>query len=165
MFELQDPQQKIAPEAVKVWRISNTLTHIIVLLIGGALVTAGHIFDWKNWINIILIVLLALDLIMAIWDIFIEPVLTQRYWRYDITSEFIQTRHGIFKINHTVAPMTKVQYVTAKEGPLLRRYHLQTLEIGTMNTSLAIPALSKDEAVTLRAQIAEFAKIKEVDDA
>ncbi|WP_217586164.1 PH domain-containing protein [Lentibacillus saliphilus] len=163
MYELIEPDRRIAEDAVKVWRISNTITHLIIALIGIGLITAGYYYDWKNWIVIIFFVLVTLDVLFAIWDIFIEPVLTQRYWRYDINAEFIQIKHGIFKIHHTIAPMTKVQYVTAQQGPLLRRYGLQTLEVGTMNTPIKIPALPKEEAIALRGQIAEYAKIKEAE--
>lgn len=164
MSPMNEPSQPISKDAIKVWRISNLFTQIIVILVGVGLIVASAYFDWYRWVKITLIVLLIIDMILFIWDIFIEPVLMQRYWRYDVSSEYIQIKHGIFKIKHTIAPMTKVQYVTAEQGPLLRKYQLYTIQIGTMSSSINIPALPEQEALNLRLQIANYAKIKEVED-
>jgi len=161
---MNDPNKSISKDAIKVWRITNLFIQIIAIIIGIGLIWASIYFNWYYWIKITLIVLLAIDILLSLWDILIEPVLLQRYWRYDISSEYVQIKHGIFNIKQTIMPMTKVQYVTAKQGPLLRKYQLYTLQIGTMSTSIDIPALPEQTALTLRSKIAEYAKIKEVED-
>ncbi|HLR51987.1 MAG TPA: PH domain-containing protein [Candidatus Avamphibacillus sp.] len=161
---MNEPNKSISKDAIKVWRITNLIINIIMIIIGIGLIGASFYFDWYRWIQITLAVLLAIGFILSIWDIFIEPVLLQRYWRYDISSEYVQIKHGILNMKQTIMPMTKVQYVTAKQGPLLRKYQLYTLQIGTMSTSIDIPALPEQTALTLRSKIVEYAKIKEVED-
>jgi len=163
MSLLNEPIHPIAQDAIKVWRISNTISQIIIILVGLGLIVSSIYFDWYRWIQITLIILLAVDMLMSIWDIFIEPTLLQKYWRYDVNSEYVQMKHGIFKVKHIIAPMTKVQYVNTEQGPILRKYNLYTVEIGTMSSSFSIPALPEQEALRLRSQIAEYAKIKEVE--
>lgn len=163
-FTTNEPGKRISKDAIKVWRITNLIIHLIVLVIGIGLITAAFYFNWYQWIKITFLVLFGLEILSLIWDVAIEPVLLQRYWRYDISSEYVQIKHGVFYVKHTMMPMTKVQYVTAKQGPLLRKYKLYTLQLGTMSSSFDIPALPEDTALALRSQIADYAKIKEVED-
>lgn len=164
MFLVEQPDQRISQDAVTVWRISNTIVHGIILLIGAGLLISSIYFNWYGWITVTISILLALDALSAIWEIAIEPVLRQRYWRYAISSDYVQIKHGIFNTKQTIAPMTKIQYVTAKQGPILRKYQLYTIEVGTMNSSISIPAIPEAEALTLRSEIANYAKLKEVED-
>src|SRR5690625_1278362 len=164
MPPMSEPSQPISKEAINVWRINNLIIQCIVIIIGIGLIVASAYFNWYRWVQVTLVAFLMVDILLAIWDIFIEPVLRQRYWRYEVGSEYIQIKHGIFNIKHTIAPMTKVQYVTAEQGPLLRKYQLYTIHVGTMSSSINIPALPDQEALKLRSQIAEYARIKEVDD-
>lgn len=161
---VKEPDKHISIDAVKVWRITNTIEHGVLLLIGTGLLGAGIYFEWFGWVIITLSSLLVFDILLAIWEIGIQPVLLQRFWRYDINSDYVQIKHGIFKVTQTVAPMTKVQYVTAEQGPILRKYGLYTIEVGTMCSGINIPAIPEQEALTLRTEIANYAKLKEVED-
>lgn len=164
MEEIPEPANKISKDAVKVWRISNFLGQLITILIGGSLIWVGIYFNWYQWIVIVLSILLFIDIIYALWEVVFQPTLLQKYWRYHIDEEFIQMKYGVFITKHLIIPMTKVQYVEAKQGPLLRKYNLHTLSIGTMQSSSSIPALPEQEALALRKQIAHHAKIKEVEE-
>lgn len=164
MFLVEQPDQRISQDAVTVWRISNTIVHGIILLLGAGLLISSIYFNWYGWITVTISILLALDVLGAIWEIAIEPVLRQRYWRYAISSDYVQIKHGIFNTKQTITPMTKVQYVTAKQGPILRKYQLYIIEVGTMNSAISIPAIPEAEALALRSEIANYAKLKEVED-
>lgn len=48
-------------------------------------------------------------------------------------------------------------------GPILRRYQLRSITVETMGSSYSIPALEEKVAYELRDNIAEYAKIKEVE--
>lgn len=163
MYELQEPTRKISKDAIKVWRITNTIVDVIALIVFAALLWSSYQFDWFHWVIIILWILLILTPVFAIWSIIIEPKLKQRYWRYDIDENYVRLRHGIFNRIDAVIPMTKIQYVEANQGPLLRRYNLHSLTVGTMSVSHDIPALPKEEAYALRDQISHHAKLKEVE--
>ncbi|GGB55662.1 PH domain-containing protein [Virgibacillus dakarensis] len=160
---INEPDNHISQDAVTVWRISNSIGEGIALIVLAGLLWAGYYFDWYHWIIIVLWVLIVLTPISAIWSVFMEPLLLQKYWRYGINEEFVQLKHGILNEEHIIIPMTKVQYVEAKQGPLLRKYKLYTLSIGTMQSSHSIPALPEHEALMLRDEIAHKAKLKEVD--
>lgn len=163
MESIYEPTSRISKQAIKVWRLSNLITDVIGIIIIGALLWAGIYFDWFQWIITILWILLGVAPLFSIWSVFFEPSLLYKYWRYGMDEEYVRLKYGIFNRKHTVIPMTKIQYVSAEQGPILRKYGLYTIEIGSTGSSHEIPALSEEEAFLLRDQIAHHAKIKEVE--
>ncbi|QED46056.1 PH domain-containing protein [Cytobacillus dafuensis] len=155
------PQQRLSRDAVKVWIITESVTNLIGFIILGALFYLDYRFSWKEWVGWILIAITAISLIGAVWS-FINPFLLYKNWRFDVDEEFLQLKSGVLNEVHQLVPMTKIQSVATKQGPLLRKYSLCSVSIETMGASHTIPALPKDAAIELRNQIAQYAKIKEV---
>jgi len=162
-LNVPEPSQPISPKIIGIWRWTNTIGHSITLLILGVLLYFDHTYNWVGWIDTILYILVGLIVISAFFSIFIEPSFLQKSWRYEIDEEFVQLKYGRFNQYHTLIPMTKVEYVTTDQGPFLRKHDLYNLKIGTTTSSHNIPALSKEEALKLRSQIARFAKVKDID--
>ncbi|MBS4192787.1 PH domain-containing protein [Bacillus sp. FJAT-49705] len=160
--QMNAPRQRLSRDAVKVWIISELVTNLIGFIILGALFYLDYRFSWKEWIGWILIAITAISLIGAVWS-FINPFLLYKNWRFDVDEEFLQLKSGVLKEVHQLVPMTKIQSVATTQGPLLRKYSLCSVSIETMGSSHTIPALPKDAAIELRNQIAQYAKIKEVE--
>lgn len=161
--KIEEPKRCISEKAMKVWRISESLINMGILVVLCIVFYLDVYFEWKYWIGWIIIGLLGMTVLSAIWGIFIEPSLKQKYWRYDVDEEFIQLKSGIWNKKHQLIPMTKVQSVELVQGPLLRKFQLYSISVGTMGSSHKIPAIPQEEARELRDQIAHYAKIKEVE--
>ena len=161
--QIPSPQGRLSKDAVKVWIMAETISHLVILGILGAFIYIDRLFEWKVWIGWILIGLVVITIFSAIWDIFIKPFLLYKNWRYAANEDFLQLKFGAFNEEHQLVPMTKIQSVSTNQGPFLRKYGLYSLSIETMGSSHAIPALPEDVAVELRNQIAHFAKIQEVE--
>lgn len=159
---MNEPQKQLSKDAVKVWLISETITNLIGFIVLGVLLYLDYHFSWKEWIGWILIGITVLAVLGAVWS-FINPFLLYKSWRYDIDEEFLQLKSGVFNEVHQLVPMTKIQSVATKQGPLLRKYGLCSVMVDTMGSSHTIPALPKEVAVELRDKIAQYAKIKEVE--
>ncbi|PLR94124.1 PH domain-containing protein [Bacillus sp. T33-2] len=159
-LETEGPQKRLSRDAVKVWFISGTIENVIGFIVLGILFYLDYRFSWKEWIGWILIGIAIISVLAFVWSIF-SPVLLYKSWRYDADEEFLQLKSGVLNEQHQLVPMTKIQSVAIKQGPLLRKYGLCTVHIQTMGSSHSIPALPKEEAIELRNQIAQFAKIKE----
>ncbi|WP_462408513.1 PH domain-containing protein [Neobacillus sp. Marseille-QA0830] len=162
-LHIEEPSEKISANSVKVWRITNTIGHVTALLFTFVLLLCSGKFDWYEWISTILYIIGAITISSAIYSIGVEPVYLQRTWRYRIDPQFVQIKHGRLSEKHTLIPMEKVEYVRSKQGPVLRRYDLYSLEVGTTTSVHTIPAIPSEEANTLRAQIAVYAKMKDKD--
>ncbi|MEI2665820.1 PH domain-containing protein [Rossellomorea sp. LJF3] len=159
-----EPTETISNKATKVWRISNTIGHTTALLIIGILITCTNQFDWYDWVEIVLYILGGLLILSAIFSIFIEPIYLQRTWRYQVDREFVQLKFGKWQQQHVLIPMEKVEYVRTEQGPIMRRYDLYDLEIGTTTSIHKIPAISSDIAKSLKIEIATFAKIRDAEE-
>ncbi|TDL31075.1 hypothetical protein E2R51_14865 [Jeotgalibacillus sp. S-D1] len=162
-LQIPEPSRPISAKIVDIWRWTNTIGHSVTLLILGVLLYFDHHNNWVSWIDNVLYILIGLFIISAVYSIFIEPSILQKSWRYEISEEFVQLKHGRFNQYHTLIPMTKVEYVTTDQGPFLRKHELFNLKIGTTTSSHNIPALPKEEALMLRSQIARYAKVKDTD--
>jgi uncharacterized protein len=161
--KIEEPKRCISEKAMKVWRISESLINMGILVVLCIVFYLDVYFEWKYWIGWIIIGLLGMTVLSAIWGTFIEPSLKQKYWRYDVDEEFIQLKSGIWNKKHQLIPMTKVQSVELVQGPLLRKFQLYSISVGTMGSNHKIPAIPQEEARELRDQIAHYAKIKEVE--
>lgn len=159
-----EAQNRISTKAIRVFRLRNTLIEVLFLVIVVVLLTLGHVYEWFNWLIIIFWVLLGLVPLSATWSVIFEPNIIQKYWRYGINEQFVRLKHGRFVHHDIVIPMTKIQYVGADQGPLLRKYGLYSLTIGTLGSSHTIPALPEEEAFQIRDQIAHYAQIDEEDE-
>lgn len=144
------------------WMLSETITNLIAFIILGVLLYLDYRFFWKEWIGWILIGITIISVLGAAWSL-ISPFLLYKNWRFDVDEEFLQLKSGVLNEVHELVPMTKIQSVATKQGPLLRKYGLCSVSIETMGSSHSIPALPKEVAIKLRNQIAQYAKIKEVE--
>ena len=89
--------------------------------------------------------------------------LLYKNWRYDADEEFLHLKSGAIYETHQLVPMSKIQAVKTEEGPIFRKYGLCSVSVETMGSSHAIPALRKSVAIELRNRIAQYAKVKEVE--
>ena len=158
---IQKPDQKISEKEASVWRISSAITHAITLLILGTVIFLHHYYEWVEWIGYVLYVFIAIDFLYALYKIIIYPIYMQRTWRYRVDDEYIQMKYGVIDQEHVLVPMVKVLHVSTNQGPILRRYGLSTITIGTTASSHEIPALPNEEAEDLREKIAVLAKVYE----
>lgn len=156
------PRHSLSPHAIKYWRMEEFILNLIGFIILGVLFYLDSRFEWYAWIGWVLIGLAIFFLIGAVWSI-ISPPLTFKSWRYDVDEEFLYLQFGVWSRTEQLIPMTKIQAVSLTQGPLMRKYQLASLSVETMGSSHAIPALPKETATELRERIAQFAKIKEVE--
>lgn len=163
-LEIEEPKQRISHKAVRVWQVTNTIGHSAAVVILCVLLYLDYLFNWPGWAAYVLYGLIALMVLSAVYSIAIEPKYLQKTWRYEIDEEFIQLKHGRFTQTHVMIPMAKVEYVSTSQGPFLKKHGLYNVNIGSVNSSHTIPSIGKEEATSLRNQIAIFAKVEEAED-
>nr|WP_318540338.1 PH domain-containing protein [Terribacillus saccharophilus] len=161
--QVKEPQHKLSKESLRVGLIGDVIFDVVVLLIFAVLFGLDFIFEWPAWIGTVLIILLIISVPLLIIG-YLGTVINHRNWRYDIDEEYVQLRQGAWFQKDQLIPVTKIQSVETKQGPLLRRYKLREVEIETMAGEYSIPGLPEKEAYALRDQIAAYAKAKEEDD-
>lgn len=160
-LQVKQPERRISRKAVTVWRLAGTISFIVWMMILGALLFLDYIFDWYNWIGIVIDIAMGLNILAGFYTIILKPYYVQKTWRYEIDEEYIQLKHGHLVEENTLIPMTKVEYVSTSQGPFLRKYRLYDVNVGTTASRHTIPALGEEEAIALTHQIARFAKVKD----
>ncbi|MBB4824976.1 membrane protein YdbS with pleckstrin-like domain [Sporosarcina luteola] len=162
--DIQEPSKRLAKEIIKVLRYSSLISHTIEAAILVAFYLLGRHFSWGSWSVWVLWIGIFHVVLSAIWGIGLRPLFIYKNTRYDINEDFLQIKTGAFHEQHELVPMTKIQAVSTKQGPILRKYDLYSIEIQTMGSGHGIIGLPKSIALDLRNQIAYFAKIREVDE-
>lgn len=154
------PQNTIALDAIKAWKITASLYVGVLWLITIAGAVLSFIYDIQLWYMVIGIVVSGLATYLFI---FLFPKLRWRRWRYEVFEQEIYIQHGILIVSRTIVPMIRVQHVDTKQGPILKRFNLASVTISTAATTHEIPALLEEDASELRDRLSVLARVAEED--
>lgn len=150
------PRERLDPRAVRAWRVDGAVSTAVWAAL--ALAVAGVLW-WQDaswyWVALPLL-LAALAGLVHIW---LVPSIRWRRWRYAVTEREIDLQHGLLVVTRTLVPMTRVQHVDTRQGPILRHYGLATVQIATAAGVQEIPALAVEVAEELRDRIAALAGV------
>lgn len=138
--------QKPDIRAIKSWRISETISFVVVAAITAAVFFFAFKNDWQNlWVGIIKISLLVLSIIAFI-GIFILPKLEYMQWGYIVEDDKVIIRHGIFWVKKEVIPVIRIQNLTVSQGPINRRFDLYKIELSLASGDFVIEGLDRETA-------------------
>ncbi|WP_069130693.1 PH domain-containing protein [Rhodohalobacter halophilus] len=154
------PFHKLPPRAIRVWQWSNALGNLFFL---GIPVVYYAVFGMNTFHFWILAVSTVLILSFWILSFTLMPTLIWKNWRYAVDSDEIDLKRGVIVKNRTLIPLSRVQHVDTRQGPILRWYKLATVTISTAATTHEIPALDEVLADRVRDQISKYARLAEED--
>lgn len=145
----------ISPDVIKVWRVSSFIGYSISMTCAFIFILLHGLYDWSYWIRIIGYIVIMLLVLGMIIETTILPKYRQRFWRYGVNEKFIYMKFGgfLFK-SELIIPISKVQYVDLRQGPLLKKYELLSINIMTVSSEHEIPGLPKKVAEDMREEIA-----------
>lgn len=151
---------KITPRAIRVWQWSNAIGNLFYFLIPGGYTAIFGFSGAHLWI---ISGISAIIFISWIFSIVWMPYLSWKNWRYAVDEKEIDLKRGVFFKTRTLIPLSRVQHVDTRQGPLLRWYGLSSVTISTAATTHEIPALDTVLANRVRKQISTFARLAEED--
>lgn len=155
-----EPQKRISPMALKVWKIYGVLESLIVAALAVGAIVLTYIFDWSHWVTAIAV---GVVILFTYLFVFLLPTIKWKRWRYEVREQEIELQRGILIVKRTLVPMVRVQHVDTVQGPILKRYGLSTITISTAANVHEIPALDMEEADELRNSISQLARVAEDD--
>lgn len=156
----EPPFHKLTPRSIRVWQWSNSIRSLFFFLLPAAYAIVFGLNGFHLWIVISLVVLV---LISWIFSIFWMPYLSWKNWRYAIDENEIDLKRGVIFKTRTLIPLSRVQHVDTRQGPLLGSYNLASVSISTAATTHEIPALDSVIADRVRQQISTYARLAEED--
>ncbi|MGG7621744.1 PH domain-containing protein [Robertmurraya sp. GLU-23] len=157
---MNEPQKRISDKALSVWRMTGAFSSVIVAILAGGVISLSSIFSWPIWIPIAGIAVAILHVYLYVY---LFPMLRWKRWRYEVREQEIELQQGVFVVKRTLVPMIRVQHVDTRQGPLLKRYGLATVDVSTAATVHEIPALPMEEAEELRLFISRLARVADED--
>jgi len=156
----EGPSRRLDPKARTLWRVHGTLFSPPVLAAGGggswALLERAQIPPWLAFSPGVAAAALALVLVTVL------PPARWHRWRYEVRGEEVDLERGVLWRRRTLVPLSRVQHVDTKSGPLQRRFGLATVEIYTAAGSEEIPQLAVSVADELRENISALAQTHDV---
>lgn len=154
------PFHKLTPRAIRVWQWSNSFRSLFLFILPATYAVVFGLRGFHQWIVISLVILV---FIFWILSIFWMPYLSWKNWRYAIDENEIDLKRGVIFKTRTLIPLSRVQHVDTRQGPLLRSYDLASVTISTAATTHEIPALDSLIADRVRQQISTYARLAEED--
>src|SRR3546814_15695815 len=83
------------------------------------------------------------DLVLMLWI----PRLKFRTHRWEVASGAVYTQTGWLSTKQRIAPLSRVQTVDTRRGPLMRLFRLSAVPITTASSAGAIQTIGPDAAV------------------
>lgn len=152
--------KKLAPSVIGVWRWGSALGYAFLY---GIPVAYYALFGLRNnhlWL------LIAISLfVIILWSlaVFVVPPQSWKRWRYSIDQNEIGLLRGIIVKTETLIPLSRVQHVDTRQGPILRWFGLSSVTISTAATTHEIPGLDEVIADRVRREISTYARLAEED--
>lgn len=153
------PRHHLDPRARTLWRVSGIIETVTVGLIASAIaypLVRFHLLP--TWLVGGVWALVVLATAAGIWP---APDLRWRHWRYEIGEAEVDLQSGWLTTTRTLIPMTRIQHVDTRRGPLQRRFGLATVVLYTAAGQNEIPALADEVAAETRDRIAALANVAE----
>jgi membrane protein YdbS with pleckstrin-like domain len=146
--------QKLDPLGIKLWRLEGVISTGIIF--AGAIIGGSALWRFTpvpGWVILVVWSLFAALLYLsAVWF----PPRKYASWSYRLSEQVLELRYGVFWQTSVMIPLTRLQHVDLKRGPLDRRFGLASLEVHTAGTSQAsheIPFLAEVKGLSLREQL------------
>ena len=156
--------KQISSKAIKVRNLNDFITSVIGIVVFAVLLFCTYQFNWWSWLEYVWIGLIVLTIISGVWTFFVSSPIFYRTFRYGLTDDFLYIKQGVWSISENVVPMAKIQSIELKQGFVMRKYGVSSVEITTMKGSHEIEYVEEDVAKKLRDDIAKLARLKELDE-
>ena len=144
---LDDRERTLAPAAITSWRISAALSLIMPVAVTT---TLGFVFvDHWGW------AIFGGWLVLAAWLIgWLQPARYRR-WRWQLTDQAVDLRHGVLIHQQETVPYFRIQQIDIVQGPLDRLLHLANLQVTTASASgsATLPGIPEDDAPQVRVEL------------
>lgn len=160
----QLPECQLDPRIKNVWRMNDGIWITVCMLIALACVAPFVLMPETSDVGFCLLVaVLVIAVILYLMLIVILPPIRYVRWRYEISPDYLDIAKGIIWRKRYIIPFIRVQNTDARQGPLLRMFHLSNVTVATAAAEHVIPGLDVKIAEELRDRAAEFARLARED--
>lgn len=144
--------RQLHARSVLFWQVENAvLALVLVGLVVVSVQSAWPTSPWSGWVR----GALGLGLACTLFDAAVLIPRRYRYYRYTLTADSLLIERGRLFRRRRAYPLSRILYIEARQGPLLRWFGLYTVRAGTIIESAAVGPIDKNEAERFERAIRE----------
>ena len=141
---LREPANQVSPNAVRMWRTTAWAQFVFSALV---VAVAWLLVEGAPWgLVLASAVVLLPGIAYAVW----MPPLRNRIHRWEVTDDAVFTRSGWLTTELRIAPLSRVQTVDTRIGPVMRVFGLAAVTVTTASAAGPITIDGLDEDVARR---------------
>jgi uncharacterized protein len=150
-MQLRDPAHFVSPRAVAFWTVRAVIGWLFIL--AGQLLWFALSSDHAG----LRVAVLSLTLLVAAVHLIVMPRWRYRVHRWEVTDSAVYTQSGWLNQERRIAPLSRVQTVDFKRGPLEQLFSLANVTVTTASMAgpLSIYGLDRATAEGLVAELTE----------
>ncbi|HEX4705671.1 MAG TPA: PH domain-containing protein [Pseudonocardiaceae bacterium] len=144
-LRLRDPRHRVHPRSILWWTVRSAVFWLVVILTqAGFLIFADQPPGW-------LTVTLVISIVAGLVQVIVEPQWRYRVHHWEATQDAVFTRSGWIRQEWRVAPVSRIQTVDTKRGPLEQLLGLATVTVTTASAAgpVEIAGLAHEDAARL----------------
>jgi uncharacterized protein len=145
----------LSPRIVLLWQLGYVMVTGVVLVAVGIVMAIATDLPEAVRTGLPILVLM----VGGVATIVLPPAVYRR-WRYAITEDGVELRHGLIVHRESSIPHFRVQHIDLQQGPLDRWRGVVKVSISTASpaTDATLPGIEPERAEVLRARILERAE-------
>lgn len=145
----------LSPEVMVLWRLAYAIVAAVVLAVVAVVVGIND--TWPVALRALPVLVVAA---VAVTAVVVVPRAEYRRWRYLVTDDGIELRHGLVIHHESSIPHFRVQHVDVRQGVLQRSLGIVSLSISTASpaTDAELPGVAPARAEAIRARVLERAE-------
>lgn len=120
-----------------------------MVLVGVGTLTPVVPDRWRQWA----LVVAGLALVVTVLEAVVLIPLRYRFYRYALLPDRIVVERGRLWRRRQVLPLARVLSCESRRGPVLDRYDLRMVKVGTIVDGCSIGPLTREEAAAFEAAI------------
>ena len=132
---------RVDKKAKTKWRLSRLLGLIFLAVVSAVAILVIN----EPWC----IVACAIVLLLQLVNLVVYPIIEYIQWEYLIDDDRIEIKKGIFWRSHTVIPISRIQHVSYKSGPMQSIFGLASVDINTAGGIHSIEEVNKETAAKI----------------
>ncbi|MBE6760134.1 MAG: hypothetical protein E7554_08630 [Ruminococcaceae bacterium] len=139
---------RVDKKAKTKWRVSR-FVGLLFLAIASAVLLLAVGSSGESTATLVCAIICGVVLLLQLVNLIVYPMIEYIQWQYLVDDDRIEIKKGIFWRSHTVVPISRIQHVSVKSGPMQNIFGLSSVEINTAGGVHTIDELNKEVAAQI----------------
>ncbi len=150
---------RVDKKAKTKWRVSRFIGLVMLAIASAATILAVSTAEEPS-LTILAGIICGVVLLIQLVNLIVYPIIEYIQWEYLIDEDRIEIKKGIFWRSHTIIPISRIQHVSSKSGPLQNMFGLASVQINTAGGVHSIDELNKEVAKEICDKLKNIVNLK-----